>query len=171
MNVLQKALPTVIEWQNRFDQIILDVANQVAIPAQLLKNIFAQESQFWPGAFKDPQEFGLGQLTDKGAETILLWDTRFFFQFCPTILDADTCSRGYVYLDEGNQKLIRGALTSQVKADCPTCPSGVDIMNVENSIEFFAHTLVATAHRLVALSLMQPTNHQVSFLITKVFGN
>lgn len=140
---LEKALPEVIEWQNRFDPQILEVANKVNIPAQLLKNIFAQESQFWPGAFKDPNEFGLGQLTDSGAETILLWDTRFFNQFCPTILDSETCQQGYVYLDLETQQLLRGALAYQVKADCQDCPSGVDIPNVERSIELFAHTLVA----------------------------
>ena len=140
---LEQALPNVIEWQNKFDQQILEVANQVSIPAVLLKNIFAQESQFWPGAFKDPKEFGLGQLTDSGAETILIWDTRYFFQFCPTILDADTCRRGYVYLTQENQELVRGALANKVKADCPTCPGGLNIFNVEESIELFAHTLVA----------------------------
>jgi hypothetical protein len=140
---LAAALPQVVEWQNRFDVQILDVANQVNIPAQALKNIFAQESQFWPGAFKDPYEFGLGQLTDKGAETILLWDTRFFFQFCPTVFDNETCQRGYVYLSKEYQQVLRGALANQVRADCPDCTAGVDLDNVENSINLFAHTLVA----------------------------
>ena len=140
---LEKALPEVIAWQNRFDQDILDTAIRVNIPAQLLKNIFAQESQFWPGAFKDPKEFGLGQLTDSGAETILLWDTRYFYQFCPTMLDPETCQRGYVYLSLENQELLRGALANEVKSDCAECLSGVDITNAENSIELFAHTLVA----------------------------
>jgi hypothetical protein len=140
---LDLARPAVVEWQNRYDQIILDVANEVVLPAQILKNIFAQESQFWPGAFKDPREFGLGQLTDSGAETILLWDTRFFFKFCPEVLDAEACSRGYVFLDDENQKMVRGALANQVNPDCPTCPAGVDLMNVEKSIDLFAHTLVA----------------------------
>ena len=140
---LERAMPEVIEWQNMFDPEILAVANQVNIPAQLLKNIFAQESQFWPGAFKDPKEFGLGQLTDSGAETILLWDTQFYYQFCSTILDNDTCKRGYVYLSPENQELLRGALANKVNANCSDCPDGVDLSNAENSISLFAHTLVA----------------------------
>lgn len=140
---MQAALPQVIEWQNRFDAQILEVAKQVTIPAQLLKNIFAQESQFWPGAFKDPNEFGLGQLTDKGAETILLWDTRYFFQFCPTVLEHETCRRGYIYLSPEHQKLLRGALTNLVRADCVECETGLDLDNVHNSINLFAHLLVA----------------------------
>lgn len=140
---IEKALPLVVSWQNQFDAQILATAKQVNIPAQTLKNLFAQESQFWPGAFKDPKEFGLGQLTDSGAETILLWDTRFFYEFCPTVLDASTCERGYVYLSKSNQQLIRGALAKQAQADCPNCPNGVNLLNVEQSIELFAHTLVA----------------------------
>jgi hypothetical protein len=140
---LKAAQPQVTEWQNRFDAQILAVANEVSIPAQLLKNIFAQESQFWPGAFKDPHEFGLGQLTDSGAETILLWDTRFFFQFCPTVFDNETCQRGYVYLSKEHQQLLRGALANQVRADCPNCAAGIDLDNVSNSVNLFAHTLVA----------------------------
>jgi hypothetical protein len=140
---LQAALPQVIEWQNKFDAQILEVANRVNIPAQLLKNIFAQESQFWPGAFKDPNEFGLGQMTDNGAETILLWDTRFFHQFCPEVFDNDTCRRGYVFLNEDHQKILRGALVNQVRADCPGCTGGLNLDNVEDSIHLFAHTLVA----------------------------
>jgi hypothetical protein len=160
---LEKALPVVIEWQNRFDQQILDIANQVHIPGQMLKNIFAQESQFWPGAFKDPKEFGLGQLTDSGAETILLWDTRFFYQFCPTILDADTCRQGYVYLNLEHQELMRGALANQVRSECVDCPSGLDIRNVEKSIELFAHTLVANCAQ-VSRIVYNATGQSAGFL-------
>jgi hypothetical protein len=140
---IKAAMPQIITWQNRFDAQILDVAKQVNIPAQLLKNIFAQESQFWPGAFKDPNEFGLGQITDRGTETILLWDTRFFFQFCPTVLESSNCEKGYVYLDKVKQQLLRGALTTQARSDCPDCDVGVNLDNVNQSISLFAHSLIA----------------------------
>ena len=148
---LEIALPEVNLWQNQFDPQILEIANQVNIPAHLLKNLFAQESQFWPGAFKDPKEFGLGQLTDSGAETILLWDTRFFHQFCPTMLEASTCQRGYVYLSKENQQILRGALAIQVRADCADCTAGINLENVKSSINLFAYTLVANCAQVSRL--------------------
>jgi hypothetical protein len=160
---LEAAQPVVNIWQNQFDAQILEVANQVNIPAQTLKNIFAQESQFWPGAFKDPKEFGLGQITDNGAETILLWDTRFFFQYCPTVLDASTCQRGYVYLSTDYQELLRGSLATQVRSDCLDCDSGVDLELVKHSMDLFAHTLVANCAQVSRL-VFNATQRSPSFV-------
>jgi hypothetical protein len=145
---LEKALPIVQEWQNRFDSHILEASASTGVPAQLMKNIFAQESQFWPGAFKDPKEFGLGQITDNGAETILLWNQAFFNQFCPQILDKSTCARGYVYLSEENQSLLRGALASKSSVDCPTCSMGMDLDKIDFSINLFAQTILANCSQV-----------------------
>ena len=137
------ARPIVEQWQNQFDTQILRVAQEKNLPGQLLKNIFAQESQFWPGVFKDPKEFGLGQLTDNGAETLLLWNTSFFTQFCPLVLNAENCGRGYVYLSAEDQALLRGALAVKANADCANCTAGIDLQDAEFSIELFAQTLIA----------------------------
>ncbi|NTV36455.1 MAG: hypothetical protein HGA53_05830, partial [Anaerolineaceae bacterium] len=72
------AEPQVIEWQNRFNDELLKVANESGVPAQLLKSVFSRESQFWPGIYKTYFEAGLGQLTEPGAETVLLWNPDFF---------------------------------------------------------------------------------------------
>lgn len=140
---LEKALPLVKEWQNRFDKQIMQASKETGIPAQMMKNIFAQESQFWPGAFKDPKEFGLGQLTDNGAETILLWNQSFFNQFCPLVLQNSNCERGYVYLEKEDQEILRGALALQASVDCPACETGIDLTNIDFSINLFAQTLMA----------------------------
>lgn len=145
---LDLALPMVQEWQNQFDASIIDVANTTGVPGQLIKNLFAQESQFWPGAFKDPKEFGLGQLTDNGAETILLWNPTFFNQFCPLVLDAKACQKGYIYLDEENQAILRGALAIQAKSDCTNCPAGIDLSNTNFTIKLFAETLLANCEQV-----------------------
>ena len=145
---LEKALPIVQEWQNSFDSQILDVSASTGVPANLMKNIFAQESQFWPGAFKDLQEFGLGQITDNGAETILLWNQAFFNQFCPQVLDKSTCERGYVYLSDENRALLRGALASKASVDCPSCSMGVDLDQIGFSINLFAQTLLANCSQV-----------------------
>jgi hypothetical protein len=138
---LEKARPLIDYWQNQFDERILEVAHNTGIPAQLMKNLFAQESQFWPGIFRVPSEFGLGQITDNGAETILLWDPPFFEQFCPLVLSADACQNGYLNLGEKERAILRGALALQAKADCTDCPTGVDLTNVNFSVLLFANML------------------------------
>lgn len=140
---LDKARPLVAEWQNQFDHQIIEVANETGVPAQLMKNLFAQESQFWPGEFRVPFEYGLGQITDQGADVILIWNPEFFQQFCPMALSAEACSRGYLGLSVDNQALLRGALAQQAKADCPDCPTGVDLSNVRFTVSLFAQTLLA----------------------------
>ena len=145
---LEKAMPQVQEWQNRFDAQIITTAKQTGVPAQLMKNLFAQESQFWPGAFKDPKEFGFGQLTDNGAETILLWNLSFYDQYCPMVLNASKCSRGYVYLDKDSQAILRGALAKQAKVDCQDCNLGVDLTNITSGINLFAQTILANCSQV-----------------------
>lgn len=118
------------------------------MPAQLLKNLFAQESQFWPGTFRVPYEFGLGQITDTGADTLLLWNSDFYDQFCPLLLSEEGCSGGYMKLSPDDQALLRGYLAVQAKADCPTCMTGVDLSSVNFSMSLFANTLRANCEQV-----------------------
>ncbi len=140
---LEVARPEVTIWQNQFDEEIVNVANETGISAQLMKNLFAQESQFWPGVFREAEEYGFGQLTEKGADTVLLWNETFYFQFCPLVLAAETCSAGYSQLGEDNQNLLRGALAIGVNADCAECPTGVDLSHANFTIHLFAQTIKA----------------------------
>lgn len=140
---LDKARPQVEAWQNQFDARIVEVAHQTGVPAQLMKNLFAQESQFWPGVFRVPFEFGLGQITDNGAETVLLWNNSFYEQFCPLVLTQSACDKGYLGLRSDDQAILRGALALQAKADCASCEEGIDLTNVDFSLTLFAKTLKA----------------------------
>ena len=140
---LERARPIVEEWQNQFDTRIIEVAEDTGIPAQLMKNLFAQESQFWPGVFRVPYEFGLGQITDNGADVVLLWNPAFYNQFCPLVLSKEGCAGGYLSLSEKDSALLRGALAVQAKSDCPECPTGIDLTNVYFSMTLFANTLQA----------------------------
>ena len=145
---LEKARPVVDDWQNQFDNRINEVANETGIPAQLMKNLFAQESQFWPGMFRVPYEFGLGQITDKGADAIFIWNPTFFQQFCPLILSDEACEVGYLGLTEKNQGIIRGPLALQARADCKDCPEGIDLTNVNFTVSLFANTLLANCAQI-----------------------
>ena len=140
---LEKANPIMANWQNQFDQQIIEIAKETGVPAQLMKNLFAQESQFWPGVFRVPFEYGLGQITDQGTDTILLWNTSFFTQFCPLVLSQEACDRGYLGLSPADQEVLRGALALQAKSDCPDCPTGIDLSNVHFTVSLFANTLLA----------------------------
>ena len=140
---LERALPKVIAWQNQFDTEILKVSKNTGIPAQLIKNIFGRESQFWPGLYSDINEAGLGQMTEKGADTVLLWNPSFYQKFCPLILSDDTCQKGFVFLKPDQQNLLRGGLVGQVNAACPDCPLGIDLTQAEFSVNVFAKSLLA----------------------------
>ena len=143
---MEVARDAVREWQNRFDEIILNVAKDTGVPAHLLKNLFAVESQFWPGA-RLKSDIGLGQLTEHGADTTLLWNPPFFYQFCPLVMDAKTCSKGYLHLSDDQQHYVRLALIDAVNANCENCPLGLDFDRANFSIGVFAHTMLANCEQ------------------------
>lgn len=145
---LEKARSMVELWQNQFDTRILTVAQETNLPAQLLKNLFAQESQFWPGVFRVAREYGFGQMTDMGADTILLWNASFFKQFCPLVLDQSACARGYLRLRDNERAILRGALAVRANADCPECPTGIDLTHADYSVMIFAQSLLANCEQV-----------------------
>lgn len=142
------AEPIVKAWQDRFDQAILAASNQSGVPARLLKRVFAQESQFWPGAYGEALEFGLGRLTDQGADTTLLWNLPFYDAFCPLVLEQRVCERGYAQLAEADRAMLRGALVLQARADCAECDIGVDLTKADVSVMVFAETLQANCEQV-----------------------
>jgi hypothetical protein len=143
---MEAARTAVTDWQNQFDSLILNVAKESGVPAHLLKNLFAKESQFWPGiGAKD--DVGLGQLTEHGADTTLLWNPPFFYQFCPLVMDSSECAKGYLHLDEKQQVYVRQALIAAVNATCENCPLGIDVERANFSISVFAHTLLANCEQ------------------------
>ncbi len=145
---IEKAKALLVVWQNQFDQRIVETSRGTGVPAQLLKNLFAQESQFWPGIFRVRYELGLGQLTDQGTDSIFIWNPEFYNQFCPMVLSLETCQPGYLHLDEEQRALLRGALAAQAGVDCASCPSGVDLSKTNESVLLFAQTLVANCSQV-----------------------
>ncbi len=162
---LEIARELISDWQNQFNSEIIQVANDTGIPAQLMKNIFSRESQFWPGFSASYQEAGLGHLSDLGADTVLLWNPSFFSQFCPLILDTTVCQRGFGNLDIGDQEMLRGALVQKVNAACPECPEGIDLSKANFSIGIFARSLLASCEQVNQILFNQTgrTAGEVSF--------
>jgi hypothetical protein len=151
---LETARPAVNEWQNRFDNLIFSASQQTGVPARLLKNIFARESQFWPGAMANPSEAGLGQMTVGGADAVLMWNPSFYEQFCPSVLDQSVC-RTKIYprpeedwqeigINDAARSILRNALVRSVDAICPECSNGIDLKKADFSVGVFAQTLVAS---------------------------
>ncbi len=144
---MEKAEPAMLEWQNRFDALILQAAEETGIPAVLLKRIFARESQFWPGVFNDGTDVGFGQLTEQGADIAFLWNPAFFEEFCPLVFDNELCSEGYLNLNAEQQERLRGALVYSVNATCEDCPLGLDLTQADFSVGVFAHTLLGSCEQ------------------------
>jgi hypothetical protein len=145
---LEAARPAVADWQNQFDKLILDIAKKTEVPAQLLKNLFSRESQFWPGVFRDGQDVGLGQLTEDGADTTLLWNPAFYEEFCPLVLEKSVCEAdGFANLGSYEQNLLRGALVRSVDATCDNCPLGLDLTRADFSVSVFGRTLLANCEQ------------------------
>jgi len=138
----------ITEWQNQFNNEILQVSHEAGVSAQLLKNIFSRESQFWPGFTGDNDEAGLGHLSDLGADTVLLWNPNFFTQFCPLVLDTTRCQMGFGNLDIAEQEMLRGALVQEVNAACLDCPQGIDMRQANFSINIFARSLLANCEQV-----------------------
>jgi hypothetical protein len=139
---MEVARSAVTDWQNQFDELILNVAKNSGVPAHLLKNLFAKESQFWPGTSLK-SDVGLGQLTEHGADTTLMWNPPFFYQFCPLVTDSNNCKNGYLGMDDKLQEYTRLALINAVNANCDNCPLGIDLERANFSISVFAQTLLA----------------------------
>lgn len=145
---VQAAYDQVVEWQNYFNQQIFDTANETGVPAQLLKNVFSRESQFWPGIYSTYREAGLGQLTENGADTVLLWNPSFFSQFCPLVLAQDHCDLGFGNLSAEDHAMLRGALVRKVNSSCPECPVGIDMSQANFSVRIFAEGMLANCEQV-----------------------
>jgi hypothetical protein len=145
---LEIARPEVDKWQNQFDAAIVEAAKESGVPAQLMKNLFAKESQFWPGVLKNAEEHGFGHLTELGADTVLLWNPIFYNQFCPLVLSNDTCQSGYAQLSEEDQATLRGAAATQAAAECQDCSAGINLSQATFSVDFFAQTLFANCQQV-----------------------
>lgn len=162
---LETAREEINSWQNQFDNEIIQVAQDTGVPAQLLKNIFSRESQFWPGYSANYYEAGLGHLSDLGADTVLLWNPSFFTQFCPLVLDTEVCQKGFGNLDQAEQEMLRGALVQKVNAACPNCPMGIDLTQANFSISIFARSLLANCEQVgqIIYNITRQKAGEVSF--------
>ena len=112
---LATAWPEVVNYQNRLDWEINQVAAEVGIPGQLLKNLIGIESQFWDDQHINwgaAGEAGLGQLTHNGADTLLLWDLELYQAVCLPWFGPE-CSFSYSRLDDWQRSVLQNEIMTE----------------------------------------------------------
>ncbi len=105
----------VFDYQNQYDPQIFDASRKQKVPPRIVKGLIAQESQFWP--ISDvPYEYGLGMLTEGGADMLLRWNSSYFLNVCTKTfpMDRDKCYGGFSNLKEEEQIVLRGVVISKV---------------------------------------------------------
>jgi hypothetical protein len=139
----------VSAWQNRFDEAIYKSSVENAVPASLMKRIFAQESQFWLGQTTDNQHFGIGQITEGGIDPLFLSYPDFYAQVCTDVLSVETCKTKYADLSNQNKAFIRGYFVRTViDASCPDCANKYDAKKAGETIDIFAKLVVANCEQV-----------------------
>ena len=108
----------VFDMQNQYDDLIFEASKRQKVPPRIVKGLIAQESQFWPVS-DTPFEYGLGMLTEGGADMLLRWNTSYFLNVCMATypLDREKCMGGFSNLKEDEQIVLRGVVISKVGTD------------------------------------------------------
>jgi thermitase len=162
---VQATLPEVIKWQNRFNSAIIAASQQTGVPPVMLKNVFAWESQFWPNTvFVNTSEYGLGHLTEMGADSVLRWNYAFYQSTCHDSFSSENCDKFYVDQPLAIQSALRGVVLQKVNADCGNCNYGLDLQKAEDSIPTFATTLLAN-QRLVKIYIQWFTGKKAADVV------
>jgi hypothetical protein len=91
---MEAAEAEVLIRQNTANAAIQKASYEAYVPARLLKGLIGQESQFYPNWVREG-EYGLGMLTEKGADMLLNWNEPFYMEKCSEIYNKDYCRNGY----------------------------------------------------------------------------
>jgi hypothetical protein len=147
---LEVSKPEIILWQNQYDPVIWTSGRDIGIPPRLIKALIEMESQFWPANTRFfLNEFGLGKLTQVGADLALRWDEDLFKQVCNGLLY--NCNVSYALLPEWMQATVAGGVLRQINADCADCPNNINLPNAAESLPILARALRANCNQVAAI--------------------
>ena len=145
---MEKAYPQVILWQNQFDQEIFAAAQENQIPAEVLKRLFAQETQFWPPDYYAPPAYGIGNVTSRGIEPLFIWYDDIYQNTCQEVY-SQSCTQSYLALPIHDRQILRGFFISRyIDAYCDTCLNSIDLEKTKRSIDYFAKLIVANCYQV-----------------------
>ena len=161
------AHPAVLVWQNQFNKAIMAASQETGVPAILLKNIFAWESQFWPTTtFVNVREYGFGHITEAGADATLRWNNSYYLKLCRENFSEESCRQRYADQSPAIRHGLMGVVIQKTTVDCAACPYGLDLPKAHDSIPVFANTLLSNAN-LVNMTVTnltgKPARESVSY--------
>lgn len=102
---------SAIDWQNQWDESIYRAGEQYRVPPAALKSLFAVEAQFWP-LYNGPDEIGMGQLTDDGADLVLRYSPALFARHCRI---AGLSCQSYALLSPADRQRVRDVLRGSLR--------------------------------------------------------
>jgi predicted CXXCH cytochrome family protein len=162
------AHPLVLEWQNQFNKSIMAASQETGVPAIIIKNIFIWETQFWPNTVMvNVKEFGLGHITEAGADATLRWNNAYYRQLCRENYSESSCKLSYAFQDPSIRNGLMGVIIQKTNVDCAECQYGLDMKKAGESIPVFANTLLSNANlvNMVVSNLTgKPARDSVSYM-------
>jgi hypothetical protein len=100
-----------LAWQNQWDLEIFRVGQVYRVPPDVLKSLFGVEAQYWP-LYNGPEEIGIGQLTDDGADIVLRYSPSLFSYNCS--ISGVSC-QSYALLPEDHRQRVRDVLLRSLR--------------------------------------------------------
>ena len=162
---LQVAQVMVITWQNQYDHAIGSASQRYNLPSSVLKAVIAVESQFWPAPDWTKGEIGLGQMTEFGADLVLMWRPEFYQGVCRQVFGDKGCGTAYMFQDLQTQRLLRGQVLKNIDVTCPRCTYGVDFEKGELAVLLLAEILNASCSQF-ARTIAMATGHSPDALMS-----
>jgi hypothetical protein len=158
---LQVSQEMMVTWQNQYDHAIWAASQLNNLPPLILKAVVAVESQFWPASDWTKGEIGLGQMTELGADLVLMWRTEVYQGVCRQAFGEKGCRTAYMFQDLQTQRLLRGQVLRNIDVSCPNCAHRLDIEKSELAVSYLAETLNASCSQ-AARTITMATDHTPS---------
>ncbi|HCU57200.1 MAG TPA: hypothetical protein DF984_03070 [Anaerolineaceae bacterium] len=133
---MEKAFQTVIVVQNMLNEPILQAWEDVGVPPVLLKQLIANESQFWPSQYS-LFHYGFGHITNIGIRNAVQWNPNLYSKVCPESEDGSCVT---------NISAAYQILASLINT-CDTCEFGIDPYMANRSVDILAESLLGYCYQ------------------------
>ncbi len=133
---MEKAFQTVIVVQNMLNEPIVQAWEDVGVPPVLLKQLIANESQFWPSQYS-LVHYGFGHLTNIGIRNAIQWNPNLYTKVCPDSDDGSCVS---------SISTAYQILASLINT-CDTCEFGIDPYMANRSVDILAESLLGYCYQ------------------------